>query len=91
MKPIVFNKNTSWKFDTKDADLNRYFLKETFRRLTDAFDVYGYMYLNKVYERLFVKWNPDDENICFRKENGPITFEFYYSEDKNEYIINIAQ
>ena len=91
MKTIIFNKDTSWKYDSSDQDSNRYFLKETLRTLEISFEVYGYLYLNKVYERLRINWNPNDENIVFKKDDGPIRLEFDHNEDTNEYIVTIAQ
>ena len=91
MKTIIFSKDTSWKYDSSDQDYNRYFLKERLRSLERSFEVYGYLYLSKVYERLFVKWNPNNENIVFKKEDGPIRLEFDHNEDTNEYIVIIAQ
>ena len=91
MKTIIFSKDTSWKYDSSDQDCNFYFLKETLRTLEISFDVYGYLYLNKVYERLFINWNPNDENIVFKKDDGPIRLEFDHNEITNEYIVTIAQ
>ena len=91
MKTIIFNKDTSWKYDSSDQDNNRYFLKEALRTLELSFDVYGYLYLNKVYERLRINWNPNDENTVFKKDDGPIRLEFDHNEDTNEYIVTIAQ
>ena len=91
MKTIIFNKDTSWKYDSSDQDNNRYFLKEALRTLELSFDVYGYLYLNKVYERLRINWNPNDENTVFKKDDGPIRLEFDHNEDTNEYVVTIAQ
>ena len=91
MKTIIFNKDTSWKYDSSDQDNNRYFLKEALRTLELSFDVYGYLYLNKVYERLRINWNPNNENVVFKKDDGPIRLEFDHNEDTNEYIVAIAQ
>ena len=91
MKTIIFSKDTSWKYNSSDQDYNRYFLKEKFKSLEEAFNVYGYLYLNKVYERLRVNWNPNKENVVFKKDDGPIRLEFDHNEDTNEYIVTIAQ
>ena len=91
MKTIIFNKDTSWKYNSRDQDYNRYFLKEKLRTLERSFEVYGYLYLNKVYERLFINWNPNNENVVFKKDDGPIRLEFDHNEDTNEYIVIIAQ
>ena len=91
MKTIIFNKDTSWKYDSSDQDHNRYFLKDRLRGLERSFEVYGYLYLNKVYECLRVRWNPNNENVVFKKDDGPIRLEFDYNEVANEYIVVIAQ
>lgn len=91
MKTIIFNKDTSWKYDSRDQDYNRYFLKEELRGLENSFDTYGYLYISKVYERLRIKWNPNNENVVFKKDDGPIRLEFYHNEVTNEYIVTIAQ
>ena len=91
MKAIIFSKDTSWKYNSSDQDYNRYFLKEKFKSLEEAFNAYGYLYLNKVYERLRVKWNPNNENVVFKKDDGPIRLEFDHNEITNEYIVIIAQ
>ena len=91
MKTIIFNKDTSRKYNSSDQDYNRYFLKDELKSLENSFDIYGYLYLNKVYERLRVKWNPNNENVVFKKDDGPIRLEFYHNEITNEYIVTIAQ
>ena len=91
MKTIIFSKDTSWGYNLSDQDNNRYFLKEKLRILEHSFDIYGYLYLNKVYEYLRIKWNPNNENLVFKKDDGPIRLEFDYNEVTNEYIVIIAQ
>ena len=91
MKAIIFSKDTSWKYDSSDQDYNRYFLKERLRSLERSFEVYGYLYLSKVYERLSINWNPNNENVVFKKDDGPIQLEFDRNEEANGYIVTIAQ
>ena len=91
MKTIIFSKDTSWKYDSSDQDYNRYFLKEKLRTLERSFEVYGYLYISKVYERLSINWNPNNENVVFKKDDGPIRLEFDHNENTNEYIVIIAQ
>ena len=91
MKTIIFSKDTSWKYDSSDQDYNHYFLKERLRSLERSFEVYGYLYLSKVYERLSINWNPNNENVVFKKDDGPIRLEFDHNENTNEYIVIIAQ
>lgn len=89
METIVIFDETSWKWD-EDQDFNKVFLKQTFRSLETTFRIGGYVYLDKVYGYLGLKWNPDNENICFRKENGPIKFDYELTEE-NTYKITITQ
>ena len=91
MKTIIFSKDTSWKYDSSDQDYNHYFLKERLRSLERSFEVYGYLYLSKVYEHLSINWNPNNENVVFKKDDGPIRLEFDHNENTNEYIVIIAQ
>ena len=91
MKTIIFSKDTSWKYNSSDQDYNRYFLKERLRSLERSFEVYGYLYLSKVYERLSINWNPNNENVVFKKDDGPIRLDFDHNENTNEYIVIIAQ
>lgn len=91
MKIIIFSKDTSWKYNSSDQDYNCYFLKDELKSLENSFGTYGYLYLNKVYERLRIKWNPNNENMVFKKDDGPIRLEFYRNEITNEYIVTIAQ
>lgn len=91
MKTIIFSKDTSWEYNSSDQDYNRYFLKDRLRSLERSFEVYGYLYLSKVYERLRIEWNPNDENVVFKKDDGPIRLEFYHNEVTNEYMVTIAQ
>ena len=91
MKTIIFSKDTSWEYNSSDQDYNRYFLKDRLRSLERSFEVYGYLYLSKVYERLGIDWNPNDENVVFKKDDGPIRLEFDRNEEANGYIVTIAQ
>ena len=91
MKTIIFSKDTSREYNSRDQDYNRYFLKENMKSLEESFEAYGYLYLSKGYERLFIKWNPNNENVVFKKDDGPIQLEFDHNEITNEYIVTIAQ
>ena len=88
MKTIVFDKN-SYKWD-KDCELNSLILRQIFNWLKDLFSCRGYVYLNQICEHLGINWNPNDENICYKKENGPIEFDYELTAF-NEYRILITQ
>ena len=89
MKTIIIFDERSYKWD-KEPGFNRVFLKQSFRHLEDLLKFQGYLYLNRVYEHLGMNWNPDNENICFRKENGLVKFNYELTEE-NTYKITITQ
>ena len=89
MKPIIFDEK-SWKFDNTNKELNPLILYQTIDRLKSSFDCYGYIYLNEIYKRFAIKWNPDDENICYKKANGPIEIS-YSLIGSDAYEIHITQ
>lgn len=88
MRPIIFDK-TSTEWD-KNPDYNLLILRRAFDWLEDRFKYRGYLYLNQIYDALGIKWDPDDENICYKKENGPIDFN-YEQTCFGEYRILITQ
>lgn len=47
------------------------------------------IYLNKIYESLGIAWNPDNENVCYRKDDV-ITFG-YIETAEDEYLISICK
>ena len=47
-----------------DFDYNFMFLRCMENHINDAIRARGYIYLNEIYERLGVAWNPKDENKC---------------------------
>ena len=87
-KTVIFDES-SWQWE-KGMDFKRYILIQAFRFFTKSIECRGYIYLNQVYEHIGMKWNPDYENICFRKENGPVKFD-YELTDFNTYRIIITQ
>lgn len=89
MKTIIVFDERSWKWFV-DTDCTRAALESEFCYLESIYDYRGYLYLNKVYETLGLDWNPDNENLCFRMENGPIEFDYELMED-NTYKITITQ
>ena len=73
MKTILFDEDAlGW---TRDKDRNLTFLKHQADYLNIMHEYRGYTYLNQIYEHLGVTWNPDNENVCYTKENGPIGVE----------------
>lgn len=87
-KTFIFDES-SWKWD-KDMDINRCILIQEFKRFMQSIEYRGYIYLNQLHEGLGMKWDPDIENVCFRRENGPVKFD-YELTDFNTYRIIITQ
>ena len=57
MKTIAFDVNCAeW---SPYGEYNRSYLKTQCQYFQDIFMTRGYLYLNYIYERLGVKWNPD--------------------------------
>ena len=71
MKPIIFDEK-SFKFNKTDKALNPLVLYQIIDRVKRSFNCYEYIYLNEIYKCFAIKWNPDDENTCYKKANGPI-------------------
>ena len=77
MVTINFDKNCEgW---IKNSEVCEYFLR--IRYLNELLIARGYIYLNDVHENLGAKWNPDDDNICYRAENGPLDIRLEPAED----------
>ena len=87
-KTIIFDESSI--FWNKEMDYNQCFLKTRCEYFKDYLKYRGYIYLNRVYEGLGMEWNPDNENICFRKENGPVKFTYELNE-LNTYRFIITQ
>lgn len=88
---IVFNKdNYGW---TTDSKYNLSYIKHCIVHWTDLFNARGYLYLNQMYEDLRQKWNPDEINICFKRDVGPLRFDILeeLNFDGNSYMIEITQ
>lgn len=87
-KIVIFDENSL--FWNKNMDYNQCFLMTRCEYFKDYLKYHGYIYLNRVYEDLGMEWNPDNENICFRKENGPVKFTYELNE-LNTYRFVITQ
>lgn len=75
MKTIIFDeKSTCW---FEDAVLNEAFLKTQKNYIIDLYMIRGYVYLNDVYERLGIYWDPNNENVVWI-HNGPEFLRFKY-------------
>lgn len=89
MKPIIFDEK-SWKFNKNDKALNPLVLYQIIDQVKRTFGCYGYIYLNEIYKRFAIEWNPDDENICYKSANGPIEIS-YSLIGSDVYEIHITQ
>lgn len=66
---IIFNKNTS-SYAEGDNNTDYMYIQCVGTHLVELFKVRGYVYLNQIYEFFGIKWNPNDENQCWTKEEG---------------------
>lgn len=73
---IKFDAYTSYQFNEKDDLMNYYYLKHECDFMMKMYELRGYIYLNRIYENLGIKWDPSNENILFRYSgNDKIKFE----------------
>lgn len=86
MKTIIVDRmNPMWNIDQK---LVEYTFRHIFEYCKDILKYRGYIYLNQIYEQLGAAWNPDDENICYRKDDKPIEFDLE-AIGSNVYCVHI--
>lgn len=72
MKTIIFDeKSTAYR---KGSPTNLWFLDMQTDYLKDKCFCRGYLYLNEVYETFGITWDPDEENVCYRENEGGINF-----------------
>ena len=84
MVEIHFNSDSiAW---SKDMTSNRFFVLHQIEYMREKLLNNGYLYLNDVYEAFGVKWTPDNENVCFRKEDE---FKPIFEMHEDEIIIKI--
>ena len=90
LKTITFDEKAyGW---TKNRETNIAFLHITERYLNECIRHGGCVYLNQIYEKLGVEWNPDDENPCIRNDGvDRISFIQFETFDKpnNSLLIHI--
>ena len=88
MRTIIFDKNAvHW---TENTDYNLSFVKALGDYLKDLFTIRSYIYLNQIYERFGVGWNPENINDLYLTDDGPIEFKFK-STDEDSILIRIKQ
>jgi hypothetical protein len=60
----------------KSIEWTRMFLEVQRNYIYEKLQRRGYMYLNDIYEGLGAKWDPEEENICYRAKHGLLNIEF---------------
>ena len=86
MKTIIFDsKSFNW---SDNYETNKCIIEGTVQLLYDLFDVRGYMYLNDIYERFGVAWDPHEANECFIKGSNSFALSCERMKD-NVFKINI--
>ena len=86
---IIFNeKSKAW---VNDREYNATFLRSQEQYLNAIIMNKGYLYLNEIYEKLCVKWDPEDENLCIIRNNPDqivtIEFELFPRPTENTFLI----
>lgn len=86
VKTIIFD-NRSFRW-SDNYEVNRMLIECTTQWLYDLFNVRGYMYLNDIYERFGVVWDPHELNECFIKGSNEFTLSWECLKD-NVFRINV--
>lgn len=85
MRTIIFDQDCAYW--SMKPEFNRAYLEHQKHYLEDKLKMYGYLYLNDVYESLGIVWDPRDNNICYRKsEDFGIDIQ---PMEKESYLIKI--
>lgn len=86
MKTIMFDESCAgW---SKNVEWNKMFLNVQREYIYEKLQHRGYMYLNDIYEGLGAKWNPEEENVCYRVKHGLLNIEFEPVGD-NAFLVKI--
>ena len=86
MKVITFDETcVGW---SKIPECNVAYLQFQIDYLEDLLKFRGYLYMSSIYQTLGVMWNPEDKNICYLAEFGPIGIKFE-SIGNGKYLITI--
>lgn len=67
-----------------DITYDKFLIKCVENHINDLIQHNGYVYLNQIYEYLFVGWNPDNDNVCIKKKKELrtyVTFEVFVIMD----------
>lgn len=67
MKKICYDSTSSlW---VQDMQRNVFLVKCTAELIKNTLECRKYLYMNQIYECFGVRWNPDEENVCYRDPN----------------------
>lgn len=82
---IMFDKSSSlWE---KDFEFNKLFAKSQLLYIRDRYRANGYIYLNMIYEKLGIKWNPYNDNTCWVLErDGELELSIIYDRYDNHIL-----
>ena len=89
LKTITFDSNNhNWE---NSREYNVVFLMTVERYLNDIIRHRGYVYLNEIYEKLNVRWNPGDENPCIKNDMCRLAYIQFEILDKpnNSFLLHI--
>lgn len=89
MKTMVLTFDDSSYFWDKSLNYMSKFIEHLICYLRDKMRHKGYLYLNEICETFGIAWNSNDENVCYKMEDGLI--DIVYTEESNAYKIYIAQ
>lgn len=62
---------------SENDEVTYQYLKCATNFIKDTMEHCGYIYLNRVYEILGVKWDTKMKNICYINEFGPLQFKIF--------------
>ena len=88
---IIFDRNSiHWE---SNKWYNYEFIKHVEHLLTGELLIRGYLYLNEIYQMLGIEWNPDNENLCLRRDNKYRSdlFDVFPINGGNDFLINIIE
>ena len=79
---FVFDERSQYWDVIEGSEYNLLFVRGTMRYCTDEMRSLGYIYLNDIYEKFGVAWNPNDDNVCYTMTNS-LGYLFSYQELPN--------
>lgn len=65
MTELSFDENSMYWME--DHEYNKIFIDKTEKEINEFIESKGYIYLNQIYELLGIPWDPEKENILFKK------------------------